>query len=88
MVQKLALYEVGVLDSLQLLSSSSLPGTPRALCGWTLGLVPAPDSSVLSDGTDEALAPSGRAGPYPSHHGWEPSLTLCLPHFLLNSTFP
>lgn len=28
MVQKLALYEDGVLDSLQLLSSSSLPGTP------------------------------------------------------------
>jgi len=26
MVQKLALYEDGVLDSLQLLSSSSLPG--------------------------------------------------------------
>lgn len=29
MLQKLALYEDGVLDSLQLLSSSSLPGTPR-----------------------------------------------------------
>lgn len=27
MVQKLALYEDGVLDSLQLLSSSSLPGS-------------------------------------------------------------
>lgn len=34
MVQKLALYEDGVLDSLQLLSSSSLPGSwPRPLWG-------------------------------------------------------
>ncbi|KAB0388939.1 hypothetical protein E2I00_001941, partial [Balaenoptera physalus] len=39
MVQKLALYEDGVLDSLQLLSSSSLPGTPRTvLCGRAAGL--------------------------------------------------
>ncbi|KAJ8782129.1 hypothetical protein J1605_001992 [Eschrichtius robustus] len=39
MVQKLALYEDGVLDSLQLLSSSSLPGTPRTvLCSRAAGL--------------------------------------------------
>lgn len=38
MVQKLALYEDGVLDSLQLLSSSSLPGATRALCSWKASL--------------------------------------------------
>ena len=50
MLQKLALYEDGVLDSLQLLSSSSLPGTP----GPTL-LVP----EAVADG---AANPEGATG--------------------------
>lgn len=49
MVRKLALYEDGVLDSLQLLSSGSLRGS--------LGLTPGPPARFLLTGSRRASVP-------------------------------
>lgn len=66
MVQKLALYEDGVLDSLQLLSSSSLPGACSPGWGAARGQAPPRDDGSRRACPARLAREVVRAVPHPS----------------------